>query len=78
MAQIRQELAEEELRNAAQGLEPVHDVSFHVFLHLGLELETAVCLLSCITSLNNNETFQALSSAATEAEDNHLAECRAV
>jgi hypothetical protein len=39
MAQVRHELAEEELVKARQGVGPIHDVSPNKFLQAGLELE---------------------------------------
>jgi hypothetical protein len=39
MAQVRRELAEEELEKAKQGPAPLHDVSPNMFLQVGLELE---------------------------------------
>ena len=39
MAQVRRELAEEELDRAKQGFAPVHDVLPNMFLQVGLELE---------------------------------------
>ena len=39
MAQVRLELAEEELRNSEAGIISSHDVSVNVFLQIGLELE---------------------------------------
>jgi len=39
MAQIRCELAEEELEKAKHGSAPIHEVSPSTFLQVGLELE---------------------------------------
>jgi hypothetical protein len=39
LAQVRLELAEEELENSKKGMTPIHDVSPNIFLQTGLELE---------------------------------------
>ena len=46
MAQLRLELAEEELAEIAAGSSPLHDVSLNVFLQLGLDLEEQQCVRS--------------------------------
>jgi hypothetical protein len=44
MAQLRLELAEEELAEISAGSSPLHDVSLNVFLQLGLDLEEQQCV----------------------------------
>ena len=53
MAQLRLELAEEELAEISAGSSPLHGVSLNVFLQLGLDLEEQQCVWSFTVYCND-------------------------